>query len=141
MVKKELIAWNPKFSVGIKEIDNQHKGLINTLNKTYQLSLSGEYEDNKKGVEEVLETLLEYVRIHFSTEENYFAKWNYPDSAEHMIKHAKLTSDVIGFKRRFDNGEDILADLLKFLTEWLEGHLKVYDHKYSVYFKEQGYTK
>lgn len=138
---KEIISWNPKFSVGIKEIDEQHKGLIKTLNGVYQMSLSGKYKDNKKEVGKVLESLLEYVRIHFSTEENYFAKWDYPFSEEHMKAHAELTSNVIGFKRRFDDEEDILMDLLKFLTEWLEGHLKILDHKYSVYFIEKGYIE
>jgi hemerythrin-like metal-binding protein len=140
-MKEELIKWSPKFSVGINEIDSQHKGLINAFNKTYQLSLSGKYDENKKEVGKVLEILLEYVRVHFSTEENYFAKWDYPYSAEHMEKHAKLTSDVIAFKGRFDKGEDILVDLLKFITEWFEGHLKTDDHKYSVYFKEKGYIE
>ncbi|NJM14282.1 MAG: hypothetical protein HC896_01855 [Bacteroidales bacterium] len=36
-----LITWNEKYSVGIKEIDNQHVNLVNIINELHDAMLKG----------------------------------------------------------------------------------------------------
>jgi hemerythrin-like metal-binding protein len=130
-MKKEVIIWTKKLSVGIKEIDEQHKHFMGIMNSIY----SKRKMANEK-VEEDLNNLIEYARIHFSTEERYFSKFNYPYAREHIIEHQKITLQVLKFKQRFDSGEAVTLELILFVKDWLTNHLKVYDFKYAKYFKE-----
>ena len=130
-----FIKWNKELSVGIKEIDEQHKNLIENVNKAYLISR----KDDKDKISEILKDLIEYVRIHFSTEEKYFEKWDYKYKEEHEKEHEKLTLKVLDFNTRFERGEEIMESFLKFLREWIENHLKKHDLKYSRTWKEQGY--
>jgi hemerythrin-like metal-binding protein len=130
MTKKFI--WTKKLSVGVKEIDEQHKDLIKIINET-NLLVGGSYEDKVK--EEVNE-LLAFARVHFTTEENYFKKWNYPFANEHIIEHEKLILKVLQFSQRFQTeGKNILKDFLLLLKDWLENHIKKHDFKYRDYIK------
>jgi len=137
MTREEFIEWTKKMSVHIKELDEQHKHLLNLINEANVYLEQGKKGDLKK----VLNSLVEYTRVHFSTEESYFKKWDYPFADEHMRAHAKLILSVLDYKDRFDKGEDIVFDLLVFLKGWWEVHIKIQDHKYSDYFTEKGYVE
>ncbi len=85
--------------------------------------------------------LVEYARIHFSTEEGYFENTDYPDTDEHILKHQELLGKVLNFTKRFEAKEDfskLVLDFLKFLRDWLENHLVKVDHKYISWFKSHG---
>jgi len=57
--------WEPSFSVGIDAIDNQHKQIIQYIN---ELNVAFSY--NKMYIiEEVLESLTNYTKSHFTFEE------------------------------------------------------------------------
>ncbi|MEI7961390.1 MAG: bacteriohemerythrin [archaeon] len=133
-----FLKWSKELSVHMKEIDDQHKILIGLINSAY--SIDKKSKDYKKKLGVVLNELVEFSRVHFSTEETYFQKFNYPFANEHIIAHEKLIIKVLQFKDRFDSkDEDILDDLTFFLTDWLKNHLMKHDFKYSKYFKEHGY--
>jgi hemerythrin len=128
-----FLKWTQKWSVGINEIDNQHKFFIGLVNQAHDLVKS------KKGTElkMILANLTEFTRIHFTTEENYFQRYNYPYAKEHMIEHGKLTLKVLKFNERMEKyGVKIVPDLLDFLKDWFNNHLKQHDFKYARYFKE-----
>ncbi len=131
-----LIVWGKKLELGIKEIDDQHKKLIGLINKA-DLSLQNKVV-KRSDFEEILKGLLEYVRVHFTTEEKYFYKFDYEGTAEHLLQHANFTQKILKFKDRFDKEEDIGTELFDFLKAWLEAHLKVMDRKYVKCFKEHG---
>lgn len=125
------INWEENLSVGIQEIDIQHKKLIELIN-----DLSEEGHKPKK-FEMVLKDLLEYVRIHFYKEEKYFEEHNYPFAEEHKKEHAKFTEKVLEFDRRFNENKLKKEELLELLIEIFENHLKTHDKKYAKYFEEE----
>ena len=126
-----FMKWNDSLSVKVKEIDEQHKNLVEIVNKIY------ECKDSKK-ISNLLNELVEFTRVHFSTEENYFEKYNYPDKEHHMDEHANLIEKVLHFKDKLDAGQDIIEEFLTFLKEWLEIHLKTTDHDYVAFFQKMG---
>ena len=132
---KHLIEWDESLSMGIADIDAQHKHFIGIINQTYRAHL----EKNKELMNETLNDLIEYARIHFSTEENYFEKWDYPYSEEHIKEHEKLLLKTLEFRDKFDSGKCDCNKFLEFLKDWLENHLKTHDKKYSKYFMEKGF--
>ncbi|MFH2028079.1 MAG: bacteriohemerythrin [Nanoarchaeota archaeon] len=132
-----FIKWDRSLSVGIKEIDDQHKYLIETINNANK-----DLESlNKKAIKKLLNDLLDYVRLHFSTEERYFEKHDYPGIKKHMEEHALLIEKVIHYADKFEQGRNIVPELIVFLRDWLEDHLKTEDHEYALFFKEIGVSK
>lgn len=132
---KKLLTWTNALSVGIEELDEQHKELVSIINKTHELTV------NKKDGEKLkllLEELVEFARIHFSTEDNYFKQWEYPYANEHDIEHEKLLLKALQFLDRFNETEGISlsSEFLELLKDWLENHLKKHDFKYRDYVKE-----
>lgn len=129
----ETIIWTKALSVGIREIDDQHKMFIALLNNFNVAISKGKIEKLNK----LLSELLEFARIHFTTEENYFKKLKYPYANEHMIEHEKLILKSIRLKDQLEKkGLSLAPELVEFLKEWLENHLKMHDQKYAKYFKE-----
>lgn len=131
-----FIKWDKSLEVGIKEIDDQHKTFISYLNEAADFASPS--KPNVKKLGELIPKILDYSRYHFETEEKYFRRYDYPYAEEHMEDHAKLIQSSAGFYDRFNSGEDVAKDLLIFLKDWLETHLKTHDMKYSRFFKKIG---
>ena len=76
----QMIKWDDKYSVGISMIDEEHKKLIGILNKAISTK---EHNDNPEEIEEILSEMVEYSHKHFSTEEAYMLKFNFPEYQFH----------------------------------------------------------
>lgn len=133
---KELISWVESMSVGVAEIDEQHKKLISTIAGFYEAFDKGEI---KSGLEVTLQKLIEYTVYHFETEEKYFDKFNYDFKDEHKQKHKEFKEKVLIFQERFKKeGTDIVEEFNDFLTDWLVNHLEDEDQKYVKCFHDNG---
>jgi len=116
-----LIIWGPKLCVGIEQIDDQHKKLVEIVNKLNDAMVAGH---GREVIGPTLNELIRYTQYHFSTEERLMAAHGYEHTAEHKAQHAKLLQDVGEFKTRFDSGNSMLSiELLRFLRDWLSGHI------------------
>ena len=131
-----LIQWNDTFSVKIIEIDGQHKKLIKLINDLQDAMRAGKGKDI---VGPILNELVRYTREHFSVEEKYFERFNYPETAAHMDEHARFVRQVGSFKADFDSGKiGLTIKLMDFLSDWLQNHILNTDKKYSAFFNEKG---
>ena len=131
-----LFAWDDSYSVGVKDLDLQHKKLVDTLNLLHQGML------NRRSREEtgaLLQQLATYTVDHFITEERYFARTQYPKTAEHKQQHAELTSQVKDYIARYNRGEISLdIHLLDFLRKWLMNHILREDKEYGPWLNKAG---
>lgn len=130
-----FMSWNKSMDVGVKKFNDQHKQLIAIANKAYVIAKNGKTHGS---LAKLINELLEFARVHFSTEEFYFDKFNYPDAEEHKLEHAELTEDALNYDRRFRDGEDVARELLDFFKKWVDNHLKTYDKKYTKFFHSVG---
>jgi hemerythrin-like metal-binding protein len=128
----EFIEWTDSLSVGIKSVDDQHKRFIKMINSARAASMK------KALLFSQVSELLEYARVHFSTEEEIFDKYSYPNAREHKIEHVKLIEKAISFYDRSKAGKDVTEEFLLFLKDWLENHLKDHDFRYAKFFRESG---
>lgn len=131
-----LIEWNDKMSVKVKELDNQHKKLINMINE-----LGEAIETNKEQyyLGGLLGQLMEYAVVHFDTEESYFRKFAYPENFLHKKEHKSFVRKVVVFKNKFDKGEaGLSAEIIDFLSTWLKQHILQTDMQYGEFFNERG---
>ncbi len=71
----DLITWTEEMSVGVKALDDDHKMLIEMMNKLNDGILAGQ---SNLALEDVVESLVRYTRLHFAREERLFAQTGYP---------------------------------------------------------------
>jgi len=131
-----FINWDDSFSVNVKEIDAQHKKLVNMLNELYDAMRQGK---GKEILGKTISGLIEYTDVHFKTEEKYFDKFGYPETEQHKKEHSDFVQKVLDFKKDFESGKlTLTVKVMNFLKEWLQNHIKGSDKKYSAFFNEHG---
>src|SRR3972149_3293503 len=88
--------WTQNLSIGVAEIDNQHKELFKRINNLLDACTQG------KGKDEVLNTLRfldDYVTVHFTEEERLQQKYNYPYYTSHKALHAEFIKNISDIKK------------------------------------------
>jgi hemerythrin len=135
-----LITWNDALSVGVPEIDRQHKKLIDMINELDDATRAGHGKDIVSGI---LDGLIIYTATHFRTEEKYFDQLGYQDAEVHKQEHAVFIENVGKFaselNRALDGGSMTLAtELMSFLGIWWKYHILETDMKYAKLFHEKG---
>ena len=119
--------WDSSFSVGIEVIDNQHKQIIQFINK---LNIAFSYKKMYM-VEEVLESLINYTQSHFIFEENLMKEAGFTMLEDHKQAHQSFIERIYFFKERYENGENVSKQLMMDLQLWLINHIKHDDKDYK----------
>ena len=131
-----LFVWNDSYSVGVEEVDNQHKMLIKSLNELHEAMLSHKAKDVIGGI---LKGLTDYVGVHFSYEENLMKKHRFPGLKDHKSSHQAFTRRVAEFQNKFEEGSLMLSmEVMNFLRYWLQDHIKGADQQFGEFLKQKG---
>lgn len=133
---QKLAEWKEEYSVGVVEIDNQHKQLVESINQLETCMSEGKV---KEDLMKILNELINFSLVHFSTEEKYFKEFNYVNTEEHIAIHNDFKNKVSDlYQKAKDNKLEISFELIDFLEDWLLEHLKEEDQKYVECFKNNG---
>jgi len=129
------IKWNDELSVGVEQIDNQHKELLRIANALINAVSLGR---DKRILDNVIKKLREYTVHHFSSEEELMEKVHYGKRAEHMAEHNKLKRNVKDYQRLIYQHENLTPDvILEFLKDWLLSHILTFDRELARFIHEQ----
>ncbi|MBL4899005.1 MAG: hemerythrin family protein [Colwellia sp.] len=121
------IQWTPEYSVGNKEMDEQHKTLFIMINEFF-------HQEDRKAVIKLFNSLTTYVDIHFKAEENLLRQINYPKTAEHIKKHDQLKDKFHLLEQKLDSyNMDLHHKISTFLYNWLTSHILKSDMDYKSY--------
>jgi hemerythrin len=137
----DYIVWLPEYSIGVAEIDYQHKELLNLMNYIIN-HCTGNKREEMEFFDKTIDGAIENLARHFSTEEKIMEKTNYPKYNEHKKEHDKLTEELTGMIEGIKNGtiELKLAEIISFLKKWMLNHIPQYDREAKEYFLK-GYEK
>jgi hemerythrin len=131
-----FIKWDDSLSVNVAEIDQQHQKLILMINELHGAMKLGKGKDV---LGKIVNGLIGYTTIHFKTEEDYFRQFGYPQADSHKKEHIVFVGKVSEFKDGFEKGKLSLSiEILNFLSDWLQNHIKGTDKKYSQFFNGKG---
>jgi hemerythrin len=131
-----VFEWSAKYSVGVREIDDQHKKLIALIQ---QLDGAMRQGQGKRILGDILSGLVKYAGSHFATEERLMKTHGYPEYDQHKEKHGKMTQKVLDIQDEFEtNGSNLTLDVMKYLENWVDKHILGTDMKYSSFFREKG---
>jgi hemerythrin len=137
MTIKHFVEWSDDLSVGIEEIDEQHKILVNLINRLFDETIV--HQADPSVMDEILHELIEYTVIHFAVEESLFRIFHYPETEAHTIHHDELKAQVLDLQKKIKLGEaTINTELLMFLKKWLEHHILYEDKLYGPFLLSQG---
>jgi len=133
-MQDEFMKWEPAFNLGIKQIDDQHKKIVEFIN-TLNLAVLDNNSDDK--IESILDEMSKYAIYHFKTEEDMFRKYDFPLLNEHVEEHAAFINKVADFRSKFDQGQSITFRLMSYLRNWLSDHILDSDREYVDIIKSQ----
>jgi len=130
------IKWDDSYSVGIEEIDNQHKKIIKIINQVLEIIEEESLDDNLKTI---IKELIDYSNYHFKFEEDYFEKFNYEDKDSHLEKHGEFRAQLMKISQEFqDDKMEAAYQIIDFLENWLIDHINGTDKRYIECFQENG---
>ena len=121
--------WQDSFSVGSKEMDEQHKKLIAILNHLHDTMKAGKAA---KEVGLIVDEMVDYTKFHFSAEEKLMADKQYIGLGSQKAEHAAFVKKAQEFQNEISSGKlSVSIDVLNFLKDWLSNHILIIDMKYS----------
>ena len=134
----EEIVWMNEFSVGVKEMDEQHKKLIAMINLLIadQKSLTA-----PETIAKLLTEMTDYAQEHFRAEEYLMSEYGYDKKDQQVAQHEEFIRKTRAFYSTADIGPNTLSvALLEYLKTWLIGHILKEDMQYKAFFKDKEVT-
>lgn len=126
------IIWQESNNLGIPIIDEQHRGIVSTINSFHYAIRRGLGLDVLKPT---LNILALYTVIHFKSEEELLREAGYPELEAHIRLHEELirkTREIATESTTFKEPEIAL----KFLKDWWLGHINRQDRKYASFLRQ-----
>jgi hemerythrin-like metal-binding protein len=123
-----LLEWRENFSIGIAEVDHEHReliGLINSLHAALGTERAGER------VEAFLGEIFADIAAHFALEERVMRERRYDALAEHKADHERLLDQLRDMMDEQAEGAEL--DDAQFggqLAEWFSGHFRTHDARF-----------
>jgi len=120
------IRWTRTLSVGIADVDAQHKELFRRA-RAFADGLAGR---SRQEVGLLLSYLRAYAVTHFDEEEEVMRAAGYPRLRSHKAEHDRFMRDLLKMSRRQEKrrGPGVApAELARWLEDWLVQHLSSTD--------------
>ncbi len=128
-----LIVWQPSYNLGIPIVDEQHRGIVSTINS---LCYAIQNRHGNEMLRPVIGMVTEYTRIHFEIEEDFLGKCGYPDLESHRTLHKELTQTLSHVGKDSIWNKDP-QEFLGFLKEWWIHHICKEDQVFNRYLSSR----
>ena len=131
-----MIEWDDKYNINISLIDEQHKNLIDIINKAI---IAKQHKNHQEKILEILNEMTVFALEHFTTEESYMIKFNYPEYQYHKEEHMDFSMKTLSYQTKVLDGDRHIAnEILEYLKQWMVTHIQVTDRKYVDCFSKNG---
>ena len=131
------IEWSQDFSVGVEEIDSQHKELFERINNLDSAMKQGKA---KEEVVRLIEFLDEYAIMHFGTEEKYMTDYGYAGYSHHKTQHNRFIEELSYIQNKL-NAEGVTPKVIilsnNLLIRWFSNHVRTVDMMLGSFLKSK----
>ncbi|MFZ5570308.1 MAG: bacteriohemerythrin [Thermodesulfobacteriota bacterium] len=131
----KMIQWSPEYSVGVGKMDDQHRKLVELINRLYDGLKSGKAQSSLGGI---LDELVEYTQTHFAEEEAILRVKRYPGLERQQEMHAHFVERISDMRARFQAGTSLGVEAMNFLKGWLIHHIQDVDRQYGPFLNQRG---
>lgn len=118
------LKWSRLFETGTKEIDDQHRRIVDYINRVGALP-SGL---STARLQETLDDVIDYTLYHFAFEECLLEDAGDSHLEAHKRVHARFAADLQTLRSRFAAGELEGGELREILMRWLFDHIRGIDN-------------
>ena len=121
---KESFRWGKHFVTGILEVDQEHRHLVDIINRFGELLADNElvFDD----IETVFKELADYAQYHFQEEEGLMSKIGIDQRhlGPHIDLHQGFIQELVSMNAAISpDNPDAAKYLMSFLTHWLAFHI------------------
>jgi hemerythrin len=119
MAHNIFIVWKPEYNLGIPIIDEQHRGIVTSINTLHYCMLN---DYVKETLVPIIDMMNDYTHVHFQIEEGFLEKISFPHAKRHHELHEELTDKLK------DTGRNSMLDrdpypFMDFLKKWWIDHI------------------
>ena len=126
--------WNEDYSIGIQEIDCQHKRFLAFISEIFMLRQT---KPGSSEIQELLKELERYLIFHTKSEECMMQMYFYPKYEEQYREHTQIIKTVKEKIKTLPQTHEDVMDLLLFLMNWFRNHTTSFDKDFGEYLKRQ----
>jgi hemerythrin len=128
-----LYHWKDEYTLGIEEIDKQHRRLIELAEQVYQVLNDPWRTDKYNQILELLGELKDYTIYHFKSEEAYMAEIGYKKRFSHTLEHNAFVEklNTVDLTEIDEAQNKYLQELLNLITDWVVNHIMTTDKRYA----------
>jgi hemerythrin len=128
------IAWSDFLSVGVPEMDDEHRQFISRVNELNRAIIDSE---GKAAVQRRMNLMLAQATEHFAHEEELLGKVKFPLAADHSVRHLELTAQFGRVMKEFEQTDVSYIWALKglHLSQLLIEHLLKEDMQYRDFIR------
>ncbi len=129
------LVWHDEYRLDNGVIDEQHRGLFETVKSVYAEAERGAVSEK---IRPVLDLLRERIKHHFITEEEALQSIGYPELDSHRAAHEEAFDRLARFVERIGNESDrVEVQQLAFLKNWLVQHMLIEDAGFRAFVQQQ----
>lgn len=129
--------WKPKYKIGIRTIDEQHKKFFSIANDI--IAAREKKVFSRKDLSDLVRRLQNYAEDHFKREENFFDEIKY-EGALHIEAHNWYRNKLAQYVESIADSKTDLRKLAKeigsFSVYWLGEHILTMDKEYTIYYHD-----
>jgi hemerythrin len=131
------VPWHESLSVGIAQIDEQHKEWFRRAENLFEAGKQGKA---KEYIGEMLEFLDSYTKKHFADEERYMQQIGYPGLDEQKKAHAAFISQLAKLRDDYESSSGSISVIIaanKIVIDWLTKHISNLDRKIGEFVRSK----
>lgn len=124
-----MYEFKDEYLTGVETVDAEHRRLFEIADEAYMLSKEEFLVDKYDQVRHIFGELKDYALAHFEHEEAYMESINYKHMFIQKVQHDQFREKIntMDLDHLDENTEEILGEILTYLTEWLVNHILEHD--------------
>ncbi len=128
------IKWKSEYNIDDFKIDKEHQNLFIIAQKALSL-VNNNSKNDLAELKKIIFELFTYVSEHFSNEQEYMKKINYPELDNHILLHKNITLMLKNLIDKFNSLEisQIKERIYKFVNEYFINHIILEDRKIKLF--------
>jgi hemerythrin len=129
--RESLVQWDDSYSLGLQQIDEQHKVLFDIMNHLWSAIVR---RAESEEMQQILDELERYTVSHFSAEEAFMQDAGFAGLDGHRAQHVHFVERIRNARNDVRAGKQVSLELLQFLRDWLVRHIQAEDRAYATHY-------
>jgi methyl-accepting chemotaxis protein len=132
----DLMVWNREIETGVPQIDDDHRRLVELMNRTHAQMAQGQVPVDAAAV---LNAFAELMESHFVREEELMNASTFPHAAAHQRMHRAMLDQLADLRRMVDRKDAAAArEIVKHLAAYLRNHMSEADLAMAAHVNRRG---